>query len=261
MLFLLIAFYSRPAFTQDSTDVDPGSVPIESSGGDIFKTKTDNDKEENFRVRSVGKQQVDSLKKLEAFWYADSSFHTKKETGVSYGSSGSSKGRKQTVQKNDENEKDASFEKTSWLNTNVFLIILVLALAAIIFFLIKNNIVGKNRGQTSAVAEEPEESENIFDINYQKEIGNAIANGNYRLATRLMFLRLLKQLAEKNIIQYKQERTNLDYLLQLGSSKYYTDFFRLTRNYEYVWYGKFDPSPESFGIIRNQFENFDNRIN
>jgi hypothetical protein len=258
LLSLLVAFYSTPVLAQDSTDINAGSAAIESTAENIFKTKSSDDKPENFQVRSVERKKIDSLKKLEAFWYADSAFNTKKERSVLYIDP---KVRKQTPQKKSENEQDVSSERTSWLNTNVFLLILVLALAAIIFFLIKNNVVGKKRPQPSALAEQPEETENIFDINYQNEIEKAIASGNYRFATRLMFLRLLKRLAENNIIQYKQERTNLDYLLQLSSSKYYNDFFRLTRNYEYVWYGKFDPSPGVFSTIRNEFENFDNRIN
>ena len=62
------------------------------------------------------------------------------------------------------------------------------------------------------------ETENIFEINFQQEIDKAVQAGNYRLAVRLLFLRLLKNLAEKNIIQYQQDRTNFDYLMQLGNS-------------------------------------------
>ena len=75
-----------------------------------------------------------------------------------------------------------------------------------------------------------------------------------------MFLRILKNLSDKKIIQYKQDRTNFDYLLQLHSTKYYADFFRLTRNYEYSWYGQFDIEPEKFSIIKNDFENFDRNL-
>src|SRR6185369_2616844 len=98
---------------------------------------------------------------------------------------------------------------------------------------------------------EDNSSENIFDINYQREIEKAVNAKDYRLAVRLMFLRLLKQLSQKKIIEYEQERTNLEYLSELNATGYYNDFFRLTRNYEYVWYGKFDVSRETFGVIKN----------
>ena len=68
-------------------------------------------------------------------------------------------------------------------------------------------------------------------------------------------------MSEKNIIQYKQDKTNIDYLMQLHTTKHYTNFFRITRNYEYSWYGKFEVSEEAYRIIRNDFDHFENAIN
>src|SRR5690606_4231613 len=96
--------------------------------------------------------------------------------------------------------------------------------------------------------------EDIFAINYQREIDKATAQRNYRLAVRLMFLRLLKSMSERNIIRYQQDKTNLDYLMQLHNTTYYKDFFRITRNYEYSWYGKFDVSEEAYRLIRKDFD-------
>lgn len=264
-LAVLLAFFSTEAFAQDPPPAEADSLSIETTVSVLFKTKSENEKPENFRVRSVDRQKIDSLKKLDAFWYADSAFGNKNQKIIL---SSDSTGKRQSMQKRQSirenergNEEDISIRKTGWLNTNIFLIVLLLALGVIIFFLIKNNIVGRKMVSPTAEGEQPGEAENIFDINYQKEIDKAIAEKNYRLATRLMFLRVLKVLATQSIIQYKQDRTNLDYLVQLHSSKYYNEFFRLTRNYEYVWYGKFDLSPEAFSIIRNEFENFDSRLN
>jgi hypothetical protein len=64
----------------------------------------------------------------------------------------------------------------------------------------------------------------------------------------------------KNIIQYKQDRTNLDYLLQLSNTAHYQDFFRLARNYEYTWYGNFPVNDEAWQLIKNDFEKFNNGI-
>jgi hypothetical protein len=135
-------------------------------------------------------------------------------------------------------------------------VIVVLFLGILAWYLLQNNIVGRKQSITAEKTGEDITAENIFDINYQKEIEKAVNAGDYRLAIRLMFLRSLKQLAQKRIIEYKQERTNFDYLSQLYSTGYYNDFFRLTRNYEYTWYGKFNVNREAFGIIKTEFENF-----
>lgn len=146
------------------------------------------------------------------------------------------------------------------MSMTMLVVIVVLFIGLLGWYLFQNNIIRRKQ----RVAGEKEEAtileENIFEIDYQKEIEKAIRGLNYRLATRLLFLRLLKNLSQKNIIQYKQDRTNFDYLLQLSKGKYYNDFFRLTRNYEYAWYGKFEVSQEAFGVIKNEFEKFDHIV-
>lgn len=190
----------------------------------------------NIEIRSVPARVVDSLKKSDAFWYADYVFK-KKEA------------REQEIR--------SSRAPRQWLNTTALTVILVLFLGLLLWYLFKNNIISGRRSSKGSRRPEDISEENIFEINYQQEIDMAMSAGDYRLATRLLFLRLLKNLSQKKIIQYKQERTNFDYLSQLYTTAYYKDFFRLTRNYEYAWYGKFDVSRESFAIIKNEFENFE----
>jgi hypothetical protein len=170
--------------------------------------------------------------------------------------------------KKEKEEKEEEKEYTPLTETTLFQTILWLVIiggfAAFIIMYLSNSNVGlfrKNNKSIAAGEEGYAETDNIFEINYQREIDKAVSAGNYRLAVRLMFLRALKNLSDKNIIQYKQDRTNFDYLLQVHSTKYYPDFFRLTRNYEYSWYGQFDIEPEKFNIIKNDFENFDSNLN
>jgi len=121
-------------------------------------------------------------------------------------------------------------------------------------------ILGKRRRNIADETSEEEITEDIFAINYQKEIDKAAASGNYRFAIRLMFLRLLKNMSERNIIRYKHDSTNMDYLMQLSNSNHYNDFFRITRNYEYSWYGQFEVREEAYKVIRNDFDNLDTKL-
>jgi hypothetical protein len=194
---------------------------------------------DTLELRQVPGGIVDSLKKDDAFWYADHVFEKKQAKEKNFGKS------------------EPSFQ---WMNMTTLLVIVVLFLGILAWYLLQNNIVGRNQSITTKKTTEDLVTEDIFDINYQKEIEKAISGGDYRLAIRLMFLRLLTQLSQKKIIEYKQERTNFDYLSQLYSTRHYNDFFRLTRNYEYAWYGKFDITQETFGIIKNEFENFHRKL-
>jgi hypothetical protein len=125
-----------------------------------------------------------------------------------------------------------------------------------------NSNAGLFRKSSNIADEETEiETNDIFSINYQKEMDRAVGMNNYRLAVRLMFLRLLRNLSNQNLIQYKQDRTNFDYMLQLRSTRMYPDFFRLARSYEYSWYGQFEIDKEKYSIIKNEFENFERKLN
>ena len=194
---------------------------------------------DTIELRQVPGSIIDSLKNDDAFWYANHVFEKKKAK-----------------------EKNISADKPplQWMNMTTLLVIVVLFLGVLAWYLFQNNIVGKSQSVIAEKLNEEISPENIFEINYQKEIEKAVSAGDYRLAIRLMFLRLLKHLSQKRVIEYKQERTNFDYLSQLHATRYYNDFFRLTRNYEYTWYGKFDVNRETFGIIKNEFEDFDRKL-
>jgi len=154
-----------------------------------------------------------------------------------------------------------TFADTTWFRTLMWLIIIGGFAGAVGWYLMNNNVTlfRKKQKDLSRPEEDEEMPENIFDIKYPNEIDKAAAQGNYRLAIRLLYLRLLKNFAERNIIQYKQDRTNLDYLMQLSSTRYYPDFFRVTRHYEYAWYGEFAVTGDMYQVIRHQFDQLENK--
>jgi hypothetical protein len=144
-----------------------------------------------------------------------------------------------------------------WFEPLLWIISLAGFACFIILYLMNNNIsIFRKKDISLTNEDETYNQEDIFSIKYTREIEKAAANQNYRLAIRLLFLRLLKDLSDRNIIQYKPDRTNFDYLIQLSSTKYYNDFFRLTRNYEYSWYGKFEVNREGYARIKADFEKF-----
>jgi hypothetical protein len=144
----------------------------------------------------------------------------------------------------------------------IWIVILAIFIGGILMYLGGNNIglFRKKNVLTGDGEKEEEITEDIFAINYQKEIDKAAAQGNYRVAIRLMFLRALRNLSEKNIIRYKQDKTNLDYLMELHPTAYYNSFFRITRNFEYSWYGQFAVSEEGYKVIRSDFDQFDKAL-
>ncbi len=215
---------------------------------------------DSFRLRQLPDTAIESLKRDAAFWYADSVFKTQKRQEQIQGARGQqgSNNKEQQQPSSPPPKRSRSFSSQSWFQTILWIVIAGGFAAFMIIYLANSNVrLFRSKNKLIEDNGEEAETEDIFAINYQKEIDKAAANGNYRYAIRLMFLRLLKNLAERNIIQYKQDRTNLDYLMQLSSTRYYHDFFRVTRNYEYSWYGKFAVTNEAYTVIKKDFESFD----
>jgi len=193
------------------------------------------------QIRKVPDSVAKKLLAKDDFWYVNYPFTKKKQ----------------------ETEEDVPLMQGTFFQTILWLVIIGGFVAFLVIYLSNSNIGLFSRGNKHIASgdEGPVETDNIFEINYQREIDKAVDSGNYRLAVRLMFLRSLKNLSDKHIIQYKQERTNFDYLVQLHPTKYYNDFFRITRNYEYAWYGQFEIGPDKYNIIKNDFESFGHTLN
>jgi Domain of unknown function (DUF4129) len=259
MLFLVTA--SLFSFSQKNTATDSASYHSDTEEKIVEATDTTghyldslNRAEHNyyndtsywtkdtFLIRKVPDDVISDLQRQDAFWYANKEFKKNNEPA----------------------SRMNAWEwlgRNSWFRTLAWFIIIGGFVAVLLWYLAGSNVrLFQRKPRTLEEIMESEVSDNIFDINYQKEIEKAIHENNYRVAIRLMFLRALRNLAQKNVIHYKQEQTNFDYLMQLHSTAYYKDFFRLTRHYEYAWYGQFEVSNSSFTIIKKEFENFDRQF-
>ncbi|MBK6992572.1 MAG: hypothetical protein IPH34_12460 [Chitinophagaceae bacterium] len=192
--------------------------------------------------RNIPEPIVKNLKEEDAFWYADKVFNQKKkpvEPKKSYTPLGQQR----------------------WFKTLIWIIIIGAFIAFLVTYLSGSNINLFRKKNVIITNQDSEEMpEDIFAINYQKEIDKAAAAASYRLAVRLMFLHLLKNLSERNIINYKQDKTNFDYLSEVHSTSWYQPFFKVTRNYEYSWYGKFEINEDAYRLIQKDFDQFKNQL-
>lgn len=230
--------------TVPTEEVDEEVKDEETAGRDRFLKKWDWEEDSLVVQRKIPAEKMRSMQEEDAFWYANAVLEKKEEKdklkgGPSY----------------------VPLGRRTWFQTLIWFIIIGSFAAFIIWFLADSN-VGLFRRKNIPVQAGEEEliPEDIFAINYQREIDKAAKEGNYRLAVRLQFLRLLKNMSERNVIQYKQDKTNFDYLLQLQPTRYYKDFFRITRNYEYSWYGQFEVREDAYRLIQKDFEQFERQL-
>jgi len=103
--------------------------------------------------------------------------------------------------------------------------------------------------------------EDIHEIDFNKSIEEAIADKNYRYATRLYYLKTLKLLADKELINWQKDKTNADYVFEIEKTKYSADFKTITKLFNYSWYGKVLFNKTTFNITQQNFVAFYNKLN
>lgn len=140
-------------------------------------------------------------------------------------------------------------------------ILIVAALGLIIFLLLKTDIrfLFYKKGQ-SAKIDYSEITEDIHKIDFDKQIDEAIAKKNFRKAVRLYFLKALKSLSDKNMIDWKPDKTNYDFYLELKEQKLQNDFRSVSILYDYVWYGDFSLNENEFKTASQQFSQFNEHL-
>ncbi|GAB2794794.1 hypothetical protein GCM10027275_44780 [Rhabdobacter roseus] len=102
--------------------------------------------------------------------------------------------------------------------------------------------------------------ENIHEIDFDEALERVLAQRDYRLATRLLYLKTLKQLTDQELIHWQPNRTNYSYLQELAATPLQPEFERLTRRFEYVWYGDFRIGAEDFGEMREWAHSFSQQL-
>lgn len=85
-------------------------------------------------------------------------------------------------------------------------------------------------------------------------IDNALRDKNYRLAVRYAYLLIIKKLTEADLIDYRFEKTNTDYIKELKNEDVKKGFGQITRLYDFIWYGNFDIVEEDYKKAQSTFD-------
>jgi hypothetical protein len=169
--------------------------------------------------------------------------------------------KKKLVEKKPEPKKEitAPFK----INPNVG-IVLLYALTAMVILVILYSFFGNRFFGKKDIAIEPLANNDWEDVQqfdkWDEAINNAVAQKDFRLATRILYLQSISKLDAANIIKYKKETTNSAYASSLFNASCYQPFIITTRIYDYVWYGKREIGATQFVEVKQAFDNFNNMI-
>jgi hypothetical protein len=141
----------------------------------------------------------------------------------------------------------------------IFLGIIIVVIFGIYQLARENNFTwfsrnGKKNDPLTPATNPPEETD------YEAAVRKYQAEGNYRMAVRYLYLRLIQQLRRKDGIRFDKSSTNAEIVFILGNNPWAGEFRYLASAYEHIYYGDLIPQPDLFEMLRDKFENFQNKI-
>jgi hypothetical protein len=181
-------------------------------------------------------------------------------------------------QKKLEEKQDWLAKITSWINQQLrslrysrtystaldifYYALIIFALIIVLWGLIKSDIRSLFSGKSiNNEIKLSEHEEDINQINFDNLISIAIDNKNYKLAVRYLFLKSLKMLDNKEIINIKKDKTNYQYLLEIKDSELADAFKDAAYRFEWIWYGDFPIDEKLMNVSKNHFTKLFKLIN
>lgn len=153
----------------------------------------------------------------------------------------------------------AIFTRTS---VTVVFVILVVALLVGIILRMQNASIRNLFSRQKLNHDEAEfYEEDVNRMNFEQLIAQAIANKNYRLAVRFLYLKNLKILSDRLIINWNPNKTNYSYLNEIKSESLKSKFQESTLIFDFVWYGEFVLNENTFHEAVEHFNEFNRMIN
>lgn len=161
------------------------------------------------------------------------------------------------------NRKTKAFNPSQWKtgkNAAIFkalvIIILGIILLVLIIFLIKNlskiDFTRKVSGRMEIEEEDDPDKYVLSDLEHY--LNEALATRNYRLALRINFLMLIKSLKEQELIIWKKDKTNSDYLFEIKEKPYHGNTKKLMHAFEKVWYANYKIEEQTYQKLSFTFE-------
>lgn len=223
----------EPAFAQSGGDsVETAGISSDSLSMQV----SDNGYLSSVSIREVPKKQVDSYLKNPDYAYANDPEYWKKQTPQEPGTF-------------------LRFLFSAPVRWIFFFGMIGIILFGIYQLARENNFRWLTReGKKNNFATDEQLSDEKMD--YDQAIHRYQAEGNYRMAVRYMYLRLIRTAREKSGISFRDSSTNAEITRAFGNHPQAGEFRFLATAYEYIFYGGFLPEPELFNLLKNKFEVF-----
>lgn len=134
---------------------------------------------------------------------------------------------------------EAAGALAAFLRILPYVLLALLLFLLIRFFMNVNSSARANPELKKPFVALSEEEHIIKNEDIQVLIQKALDDKNYRLAIRYYYLYILQLMSEKDLIDWQLQKTNHDYENEIKTPNIKKAFTKITRLYDYVWYGDF----------------------
>jgi len=140
--------------------------------------------------------------------------------------------------------------------SGVFKVIAITIFVLLLAFVLKLLISNIKLDEKIEPIPDFEDLEDIQEIDATAYYKQAIKNGDYRLALRMQFIKSLQLLSKKEIIHWKNDKTNRIYIREIENRNIRNDFRQISLVYEKIWYGNLAIDLPTFQELEPFFMNF-----
>jgi len=132
-----------------------------------------------------------------------------------------------------------------------------LLIAGVLIFvlvhLFGSGLFAKNKVPSTFINQLTELDESPMESDLERYLREALARRDFKLAIRIYYLMILKSLNDAEVITWKKEKTNMDYMRELRQHPNYEALSNNTYIFEYVWYGEKDIHEPQFNTLSKPF--------
>jgi len=136
-----------------------------------------------------------------------------------------------------------------WIMLSALLVVMIV-IGAVIFFKKFRKTIGRGDDATVLV---DEVERNLAETDLDKLIENALTAGNFRLAVRFVYLKILKYLSGKQLIDYQYQKTNYEYAYEISNIDLRAIFREVSLVFDYCWYGEYEATEQDSLFAKQKF--------
>lgn len=137
--------------------------------------------------------------------------------------------------------------------------VVIAVLALIVFVLVKMGFLESNTriaqsNQGPVLLEQIED--NLHESDLEKALRLALDAKDYRMAIRLYYLTIIKELSLRDWIKWKRDKTNGQYVREMVDKPEGKNFRTLTTAFERAWYSDEEIVLKHYEVLSPQFQSF-----